>query len=161
MRAVVFLVGNERFAVRTTAVVEVVPCIAPRPVPAAYPGLTGVINYRGRIVPVLDLCLLFGLGPCPIRMSSRILVCDRAQDGDALGDLPEGARYVGLLAQDVTRVATLDLGTRASHPGPRTEGVQGLGRIVWLDKEIVQLVRVREIVPGAALQALCQAAEAP
>lgn len=159
MRAVVFRAGDERYGVRTAAVVEVVPGIRPRPVPGAPPALTGVIDYRGRVVPVLDLCRLFLGTPCPERLANRILVCDRAADGAGIAPGREAARFVGLLAQDVTRVAELDPRAAGSHPGPRTEGVVGLGRILRHDGGLVQLVRVDELVPAALLEALAQPEE--
>ena len=70
MQAVVFQVGAERFAIDTTSITEVIPCIPARVVPAAPPALLGVIEYRGAVVPVLDLCRLFGQGDCPVRLSS-------------------------------------------------------------------------------------------
>ena len=54
MQAVVFQVGAERFAIDTTSITEVIPCIPARAVPAAPPALLGVIEYRGAVVPVLD-----------------------------------------------------------------------------------------------------------
>jgi chemotaxis-related protein WspB len=151
MQAVVFHVGPERFAIDTASVAEVVPGIPARPVPGAPAALRGVIEYRGAVVPVLDLCRLFGRGDCPSRLSNRILVCDLAHSGRRWGEQGEDADLLGILAENVTRVAKLDLDARGSHPGPATEGFRGLGRILRDEDGLIQLVQVKELVPSDVL----------
>jgi chemotaxis-related protein WspB len=154
MRAVVFHVGPERFAVDTSSVTEVIPGIPARPVPAAHDALIGVIDYRGRVVPVVDLCRLFGRGACPARLSNRILVCNLAGGGRQWGEDDDRERYLGVLAEDVTRITTLDPDAPGSHPGPDTPGVRGLGRILHDGEGLIQLVRVGELIPHDVLAAM-------
>lgn len=158
MRAVLFHVGAERFAIDTASITEVIPGIPARRVPAAHPALVGVIDYRGRVVPVVDLCRLFGLGDCPRRLSNRILVCHVGDAARRWGDADADARLLGVLAQDVTRIATLDPDAAGSHPGPETPGVGGLGRILRDEGGLLQLVEVRDLVPADVLAAMVGAA---
>ncbi|MBI3629992.1 MAG: purine-binding chemotaxis protein CheW [Candidatus Rokubacteria bacterium] len=58
---VVFSLGGERYAVETAHVLEVAPVRDLTPVPWAPSFVRGVVNQRGRILPVLDLRRLFGL----------------------------------------------------------------------------------------------------
>lgn len=157
MQAVIFHIGKERFAIDTRSIVEVIPGIAARPVPAAHQALVGVIDYRGDVVPVLDLCRLFGRGDCPVRMSNRILMCDIA------ANVPEAAEaerdLLGILAEDVTRVAVLDPDAPGSHPGPETPGVGGLGRILREGGELLQLVEVGELIAKDVLDTLRRATQ--
>ena len=53
-------VGEERYALPSASVVEVVPSVALRPVPGTPPEVAGLLAYRGRVVPVVDLPRLFG-----------------------------------------------------------------------------------------------------
>lgn len=159
MQAVVFQVGAERFAIDTTSVTEVVPCIPARPVPSAPKALRGVIEYRGAVVPVLDLCRLFGRGDCPVRLSNRILVCDLGESTERWGGGAADRPLLGILAENVTRVATLDPEAPGSHPGPATEGFQGLGRILRDEHGLLQLVEVAELVPAEVLAAVVRDAE--
>ena len=152
MQAVIFHVGSERFAIDTRSIVEVIPGISARPVPAAHDALVGVIDYRGAVVPVLDLCRLFGRGDCPVRMSNRILMCELAAEADA-SENAQGER-LGILAEDVTRVVVLDPDAPGTHPGPETPGVGGLGRILREGGELLQLVEVGELIPRDVLAAL-------
>jgi len=165
VRVVVVRAGGERFAIPTRAVVEVVPCVAPRPVPGAPEGLVGVIDYRGRVVPVLDLCLRLGGAPCPVRMSSRIVVCDREVEREGAEPVPSAARFLGLLAEDVTRVLDLDPSDPGAHPGLAPGRAPGLGAIAHValgarGTDLVQRVRVDELVPTEVLESLAGPGEA-
>ena len=154
MQAVVFQVGAERFAIDTTSITEVIPCIPARPVPAAPKALVGVIEYRGAVVPVLDLCRLFEVGDCPVRLSSRILVCDLDASGVRWGGDAADRPLLGVLAENVTRVTTLDPEAPGSHPGPSTEGFSGLGRIFRDGDGLLQLVEVNDLIPAEVLAAV-------
>jgi purine-binding chemotaxis protein CheW len=52
---VVFLLGREEYAVPITRVQEIIRYTSPRPMPGADHSVEGVINLRGRIIPVVDL----------------------------------------------------------------------------------------------------------
>ncbi len=54
-----FSLGRERYAVETACVVDVLLFVEPTRVPCTPPALLGVVNHRGRILPVLDLWKLF------------------------------------------------------------------------------------------------------
>lgn len=152
--------GGQRYAVETSTVVEVVPAVHLRPVPGALPGVAGLFVYRGRIVPVVDLALLLGGAPCPRRLSSRILVCDRGGAAAPYGQAVEDGRRLGLLAEHVTRVGDLDPDASGTHPGPRTPGVPTLGRIVATGEGLVQLVGVTDLVSEEVLASLVRQAVA-
>ncbi|MDF1700146.1 MAG: chemotaxis protein CheW [Planctomycetota bacterium] len=154
MQAVVFQVGAERFAIDTTSITEVIPGITARPVPSAPAALNGVIEYRGAVVPVLDLCRLFDRGDCPVRLSNRILICNLGDGGERWGEGAVDRALLGILAENVTRVVTLDPDAPGSHPGPATEGFGGLGRILRDPDGLLQLVEVRELIPPAVLAAV-------
>ena len=152
MQAVVFHVGPERYAIDTKSIAEVIPCIPARPVPAAPDAVLGVIEYRGDVIPVLDLCRLFRNEDCPVRLNNRILVCNLPEDAEA--------KQLGILAENVTRVTTLDPDAPGSHPGPETPGIRGLGKILQDATGLVQLVYVEELVPAEILDALVREARA-
>lgn len=74
-----FHAAGARFAVDVTRVQEIVRHAEVTHVPAATPALAGLINLRGRIVPVIDLRALLGL-PATDREATSIHVIIR--DGD-------------------------------------------------------------------------------
>lgn len=71
---VTFRLGDDLFAADIYSVERVLRYQPPTPIPNVPEWVDGVIEYRGRIIPVIDLRLRFGLERTPPRPESRILV---------------------------------------------------------------------------------------
>lgn len=80
---VVFDVGEETFGIDISKVQEIIRIQAITQVPGAPGFVEGVINLRGKIIPVVDLHQRFGLAPSQNSQSSRIVVVE--SDGNVLG----------------------------------------------------------------------------
>ena len=160
MRVQVLLVraGEGRYAIPTSGVVQVIPSVPLRAVPGSVHGVLGLLEFRGEIVPVVDLPLVHGLAACPPRLSTRIVVCDLGGASARWDDRGTVGRRVGVRAEDVTRVGYLDPDEVASHPGTKTPGVPGLGRIVSDDEGLVQFVELARLVPESVLASLVRSA---
>ena len=74
MLGLVFQVGADKVAVDVCRVREVVPRVRLTVVHGVPPWIAGVFVYRGRVVPVVDLHALAGVGECPPHLSSRIIL---------------------------------------------------------------------------------------
>jgi chemotaxis-related protein WspB len=155
-------VGEERYALPSASVVEVVPAVQLRAVPGTPPEVAGLLAYRGRVVPVVDLPRLFGRGAAPSRFSTRIAVCDLDGASRPIGEGPTQVavrrRLVGVLAERVTRVGELDPDAPGSHAGPRADALPALGRVTADEDGLVQLVDVAELLPPELLLRLDRAA---
>jgi purine-binding chemotaxis protein CheW len=57
-----FAMDGERCAVEARQVLEVMPLRPPTPVPSTPPFLLGLVNHRGRVLPVYDLAAALGTG---------------------------------------------------------------------------------------------------
>ena len=51
--------GANRYAIDVARVIELVPRVELRAIPHAPPFLAGLLGYRGKVIPVIDLGLLF------------------------------------------------------------------------------------------------------
>ena len=104
MMYILFSIGNDRYALDTSHVVEVVPRVELWQVPRAPAYAAGVLRYRGQLVPLLDLCQLMHGQPCPVRLSTRILLVQYpGEDGTAhLLSLSVELVTDTLTSQDVT-----------------------------------------------------------
>lgn len=71
---VTFRLGDDLFAADIFAVERVLRYQAPTPIPNVPDWIAGVFDYRGRVVPVLDLRRRFGLPPRDALADTRILV---------------------------------------------------------------------------------------
>ena len=66
MQALLIAVHDDWYAIELREVREVVPSPVVTPLPGAPPGLLGVFNLRGEVLPLFDIGVLLGLAPCPV-----------------------------------------------------------------------------------------------
>lgn len=150
MLMLVFQLGNDRYALETSHVVEIVPSLFLRKLPHAPEYVGGIFNYRGTIVPVIDLCQLSHGRPCDSCLSTRILLVQ-------IGDNRGSSRYLGLRAERVTetlKVAESDLVSQ----GIAVADAPYLGKIINDAQGMIQCVRVEHILPGNLADSLFQEA---
>jgi len=76
LELLVFSVGAERYGIETDHVVEVIPLRELTPVPCTPASILGVVNHRGRILPVLDLRRLFDLADQGVAEGSRVVAVE-------------------------------------------------------------------------------------
>jgi len=76
LQVVGFRIGNETYGVRIAAVREIVRVPEITSVPNAPESIEGVINLRGKIIPVMDLRKRFGLAEINTDKKNRILVVE-------------------------------------------------------------------------------------
>ena len=92
LQVVGFRIGNETYGVRIAAVREIVRVPEITSVPSAPDLIEGVINLRGKIIPVMDLRKRFGRGEIVADKKNRILVVEL--DGKLLGLIVNAASEV-------------------------------------------------------------------
>jgi len=133
-----FKLGNELFAIGVGQVREVLEVSTITRVPTAPDYMRGVVNVRGKAIPVVDLRLRFGLPVVPDTVSTRIVVMELVLDGEVT--------VLGGIADSVHEVIELDPSTM--NPPPRiamrwkSEFIRGMGRrgddfIIVLDVDAV------------------------
>ena len=76
LQIVGFRIGDETYGVRISAVREIVRVPAITAVPNAPDYIEGVINLRGKIIPVMDLRKRFGIKDVKPNKKNRILVVE-------------------------------------------------------------------------------------
>lgn len=90
-----FRLSGSEYALAVGDVVEVLSMVALAPLPEAPAWLAGMMNLRGRVMPVMDLRVRLNLPPRPIGPETPIIV---AQCAD---------RLVGFIVDEVTEVLSL------------------------------------------------------
>jgi purine-binding chemotaxis protein CheW len=117
-------IDKEVFAVPVETVLEILDMRAMFRVPDAPAHLAGLIDVRGRSVPVIDLRVKLGLPAAAVTEGTRIMVLDVAIAGKQL--------VLGLVADRVYEVAPLDDGRLEPPPEIgskwRSEYIRGIGR---------------------------------
>ncbi|HZS11037.1 MAG TPA: chemotaxis protein CheW [Nitrospirales bacterium] len=114
-------IGLEEFAIDILCVQEINRLVEITKVPKAPPFVEGVINLRGRIIPVLDLRRRFGLSGIDRTVRSRIVV------------VTVQGKAVGLLVDMVSEVLRVPQSMIEPPPAfgntPGSEFVQGVARL--------------------------------
>lgn len=100
--------GGEIFALDAGIVREILDLVQVTEVPCARPFVSGIINVRGKVVPLADLRLRFGMEPTAPTIDTRIVVVEIDLDGDAT--------IVGLLADKVYEVTEIAAATIEEAP---------------------------------------------
>ena len=103
-----FALGGEEFAVDILRVREIIEYGPLTRVPAMPASVRGVINLRGRVVPVVDLAARFGLREREITRRSCIVMLELTVE--------DAAVVVGVIADAVSQV--LDLAATEIEPAP-------------------------------------------
>jgi purine-binding chemotaxis protein CheW len=89
---VVFKVGDVDYALHANEVLQMESFTGATAVPGTAPFVRGIMQLRGRVVPVVDLRLRFGLPPAEPTFDSRVVVAER--EGRAVALLADSAREV-------------------------------------------------------------------
>ena len=94
-----FSLNNQAFALEASYVREILDLVPVTEVPASSPFARGLINVRGKIVPLADLRYKLGMEERPPTIDTRIVVIEVDLDGDLT--------TIGLLAEKVHEVTTI------------------------------------------------------
>lgn len=146
-----FRLGGEDYAVRILRVKEIIAFSPVTPVPGMPPAVLGVINLRGKVVPVVDLATKFGLPPRPVTKWSCIVIVETELEGERAD--------VGLLTDAVSQV--LDLPEKDIEPAPafgtrvKVDYLEGLGR---QEGRFVLLLNLDRLLTVTELLAVADAA---
>jgi chemotaxis-related protein WspB len=149
MLLLVFRVAGEAYGVDVTRVVEVVPRVALRGLPHAPLTVAGLIRYRGRMTPVIDLGMLFGSAPCRDLLSTRIILVDE--------DWPSRCeRLLGLIAEHVSEVRRV--AEDQVLPPPSVLGRNPyLGSIASTGEGLVPLIAIERVLAEPLRRTLAEA----
>jgi purine-binding chemotaxis protein CheW len=129
LEVLTFDLAGETLALEAVLVQEIVDLLPETAVPGATPMVGSVVNFRGKIIPIADLRLAFGMPAAPKAkeegtVDSRIVVIELNLDGETL--------QVGLRTDRVHEVTTL---CRQSSEEPPMVGMR------WRRDFVRELVR--------------------
>ena len=141
-----FVLAGEEYAVDILRVKEIIEYDKLTRVPSMPAEVRGVINLRGRVVPVVDLAQRFGLPESEITPRSCIVMVEIGAG--------EAAVVMGIIADAVSEV--LDLTIDTIQPVPtfgttvRAEFLDGMAETD--DKTFVMLLNIDRALPCSTLQ---------
>ncbi len=132
MLVLLFYLGDTMYTMKCDRVREVAPIVKLKAVPHAPDYVSGLFNYRGVIVPVIDLRRLIQGQPCEMRMSTRVILVDYVKE--------DNTPYIlGLMAERVTETARRDKSAFVA-PGLHMKEAPYLGGLMMEETEMIQYV---------------------
>lgn len=138
LQLVSFRLGDEEFGVDILKVQEIIRMVGITRVPNSPDFVDGVINLRGRIIPIISLRRKFGIEPRPADNLTRIIVVDVEN------------RTLGFTVDSVSEV--LRIPTSTVEPAPAmvssvsSDYVSGVGK---LDDRLLILLNLDRLLSGA------------
>lgn len=142
-----FLTGGEGYGLPVLKVREIMKVMEITAVPQVPAYVRGVINLRGKVIPVIDLRLKFGMPPCDPTDQTCIIVVEAKAAGRQL--------MMGLLVDGVSEVLNIQAAEIEQPPafgdGVHTDYMQGVAKVKGTVKILLDIDRV---LTGAELDAV-------
>jgi purine-binding chemotaxis protein CheW len=129
---VVFALAGEEYGVPITVVQEIIRYSDPRPIPGSPSHVEGVINLRGRIIPIVDLRSRMGLGG--VRSDDSTIVITEVED-----------LVVGVVVDEVREVLTV-ASDRCEHPPEGAGEVDYLEAVAKLEGRLVVILDMARLL---------------
>ncbi len=134
-----FRLGGETYGLDIGVVQEISGMLPVTRVPGAPTHVRGVVNLRGRVVPVVDLRSLFGMEAVPESRRTCLVVCRI--------ETVAGTVVAAAVVDEVTDVLTIDVATTA----PPADGATGscVASLAQLGDRVVILLDAVRVFIGA------------
>ncbi len=135
-----FLLKNEEYAININKIIEIIGMQAITAIPKTPAAIKGVINLRGKIIPVMDLRVKFGMEEKEYDERTCTIVVEILHD--------EEQKQVGLIVDTVNEVA--DINNVDNPPTYDEQGYEkfllGIGK---LKDRVIMLLDINDIITGS------------
>ncbi len=139
-----FTLAEEMYGLQILAVQEIIQLVPITVVPRTPDFVRGVINLRGRVIPVVDLRMKFGMDAAEDTEQSCIIVVEVAAN--------DGSITMGVVVDQVAEV--LDVSVEQIEPPPAfgaavdTAFILGMGKV---GDNVIMLLDIRRVLGGEEL----------
>ena len=148
-----FRLGKEEYGVEILKVREIIGIIDVTPLPQTPEYVKGVINLRGKIIPVIELRAKFTLPTVEYTEETCVIVMEVSE-----GDESEQFQ-MGVIVDSVNEV--LDISRNQIEPAPRfgcalnTEYILGVGKVTIDDKEkVIILLEIDKVLTESEVESI-------
>ena len=141
LQLVTFGIGEEEFGIDILKVQEIIRTMAITKVPNSPPYVEGVINLRGKVIPVIDLRSRFNMEYRSHDSHTRIIVIELH------------GMIIGFVVDEVSEVLRIQSNTVEPPPpvvsGIESEYIKGVGK---LDDRLLILLDLEKLIPVEELK---------
>lgn len=136
-----FQLGREKYAIQISDIHEIIKMQDISEIPGVMTYVRGVINLRGKIVPVISLRTLFGMGEEEYSKHTRVVVVNHMDE------------TIGIIVDRVDKVTTF---SDIQAPPERVGGIHGahFSGIGLYEQSIVGILRLDQVLvkEGSAIE---------
>ena len=151
MLLLLFEIANGRYALDINRIIEVVPLVNLKKIPITSDYVSGLMNYRGEGIPVIDLCQLVDSVPFEDALSTRIIIVNYPIENEV-------NKPLGLIANNVTET----IRTKLSKPPPTgvlmDKSLYG-GEIAPETSDMIQWFDIKKMLPEKEITLLFEEEE--
>ena len=136
MQLLSFTIGGQQYGIDTRNIIEVLPFISAQELPQQADEIRGLIRYRGKLLPALDLCQLILDRPCELRLGTRTIVVKLIHDSNE-----DSSHLFAITAEDVIGISTITLDNVTNVPSESF-----LGPIVDIESNSTGAISIQIII---------------
>ena len=136
LQVIGFKLGDEEFGVDIFSVKEIIRMSMSTRVPNAPAFVVGVVNMRGKVIPIIDLCIRFSLPPTEYSINDRKIIVIEHEN-----------KTVGFLVDSVNEVTNINK-SWTEPPPPMVAGIDSdyITAIAKLDDKLLILLEIAKIL---------------
>lgn len=144
-----FKLSDEMYAINVANIKEVLVVPKLTKVPRMPEFMSGIINLRGSVVPVLDLCKKFGIGETKLTVDTGIIVTEISRINE---DGTEENLVIGIFSDMVQKVITIE--AKDIEPPPKigiaidTAFIRGMGHV---ENDFIVILNIDKILTGVEM----------
>ncbi|MFZ5450998.1 MAG: chemotaxis protein CheW [Thermodesulfobacteriota bacterium] len=142
-----FLLSNEEFGLRVDTIKEIIQMVEITAIPEAQDYVKGVINLRGKVIPVVDLALKLGLSKNGANDQHKCII---------ISEMPQNKGLAGIIADSVLDIAfiqgqDIDDAVQNHFQADYIFGLAKTDRGISILLDVNRTLIPEEIIPGSQL----------
>lgn len=143
-----FYLGDVMYVIECDRVKEVAPMVALKTIPHSPECVAGLFNYRGTIVPVIDLRQYIHGTPCLMRLSTRIILVEYVKPDKTHG-------MFAIMAERITEAVDRPKSAFIPH-GITMRDAPYLSGIMMENDEMIQLIDLNRLARSLKLLSMLE-----
>jgi len=134
-----FSIGEQRYAIATDLIREITPMVQLTHVPKTEAYIAGLFNYRGTMLPVIDVSKLLFNTEYSLRLCTRIIILDNPPSSDI--------DNIGLIVEQANKTMSCDTDDLTEHKLSE-QHASYIGKIIHDELGEIQIIDVDKLIPS-------------
>lgn len=129
-----FNIDGDKYVIDTRDIIEVITLVRLKKLPGSIDGISGLLNYHGTAVPIIDISELCGKPLKHNTLTTRIIIVTY------LGD-----KVLGIKAENVTETIRID-NNAFKESGITVNNNDFLGEVAEINNRFIQLINIDQLL---------------